>query len=242
MIEDLDLETRIFLEEALSRGILGDAPREKRFAEDSLFQFATEVLGFRDLNLRTHGPTIEVLESSWERKLVVLPRGCLKSSLCSVAYPIWRLIKNPNLRILLDSEVYTNSAKFLFEIKGLIQSQEFVRHYGNWKPGKLGFRWTEGEIDISERTIIKKEANITCSGVGAQKTGQHYDLIISDDLSSPKNTTTKEIREKVKTHFRLYSSLLDPGGELAVVGTRYHTEDTIGHILSLIQAPEEELF
>ena len=55
-------------------------------------------------------------------------------------------------------------------------------------------------------------------------------------MSSPSNTNTEENREKVINHYKYYQSILDPGGEIVVVGTRYHTHDLIGHII------ENEIF
>ena len=43
------------------------------------------VLGFKDVNTRTHGKIIECLESPSTRKLICVPRGSLKSSICCVS-------------------------------------------------------------------------------------------------------------------------------------------------------------
>ena len=85
---------------------------------NSLYKTAKDLLGYADLNRNTHGKMIDAIEENTDRKLIVMPRGTFKSSICSVAAPIWWLMRNPNERILLDSEVYTNSKNFLREIKG----------------------------------------------------------------------------------------------------------------------------
>lgn len=175
----------------------------------------------------THGKMVNALEAETKRKLIVMPRGTFKSSISSVGYPIWMLLKNPNLRILLDSEVYSNSKNFLRVIKGHFESSAFINVFGNCR----GSVWNEGEIVIAPRTKVIKEASITCSGIGAQKTGQHYDLIVADDLNSPKNSSTSEGRERVVNHVRFYTSLLEPGGTIVLVGTRYDANDAIGFIL-----------
>jgi len=56
-------------------------------------------------------------------------------------------------------------------------------------------------------------------------------LIIADDLSSYDNCKTPEHAQKVIDHYRLYTSLLDPGGEIVVIGTRYSEIDIIGFII-----------
>jgi hypothetical protein len=195
---------------------------------DNLFECARFLLDYKDLVYRTHDPMCKLLTSDTLRKLIVLPRGSFKSSIACEAYPVWLLLNNPNLRILLDSEVYTNSKNFLRQIRAHLQSEKVVNLFGSFGPTE---NWNEGEITISQRKIIKKEASITCSGIGAVKVGQHYDWIIFDDLNSPNNSNTPEGREKVIQHYRMSISLLEPGGTIVVIGTRYHQNDIIGWIL-----------
>lgn len=189
---------------------------------------------------QAHGKLVATLEDATRRKLIVMPRGTFKTSIASVAYPIWLLLRNPNLRIILDSELYTNSKNILREIKSHLTSDAFRELFGDWR----GSTWNEGEIVVSPRTIVKKEASITCSGIGAQKTGQHYDVGILDDMNSPKNSHTPEGCERVVTHFKYYTSILEPDGLLAIVGTRYSANDLIGYVLSneLGITNEQEIF
>lgn len=200
---------------------------ERELYKKSLYLMANDLLGFKDMTEQTHLEVCRALQAPTNRKLVCLPRGTLKSSIGCVAWPINLLANNPNLRILIDSEVYSNSSNFLREIKGHMKSPRFIKYFGDWE----GPVWTEGELIISGRTIPKKEASITCSGIGAEKTGQHYDIIICDDLSSTKNTSSPDQQKKVIDHYRLYTSLLDPGGTMLVIGTRYAERDIIGFIL-----------
>lgn len=93
-------------------------------------------------------------------------------------------------------------------------------------------RWTQDEIEIDQRTTgLSKEATITTAGVETAKTGSHYDLIIHDDLVERNNVSTVEQRKKVITFYRDSLDLLDPGGEMIVVGTRWALGDLYGHLL-----------
>lgn len=200
---------------------------KREIYRSSLFATAQYLLGYRAMQPHAHGELVATLEAPTLRKLIVMPRGTFKTSISSVAFPIWLLLRNPNLRIILDSELYTNSKNILREIKAHMTSDAFRELYGDWR----GSTWNEGEIVIAPRSIVKKEASITCSGIGAQKTGQHYDVAILDDMNSPKNSSTPEGCERVITHYRYYQSILEPGGVLVVVGTRYAATDLIGFIL-----------
>lgn len=212
---------------------------ERQLYLDSFYHFAKYCLGMKDLVPHLHGRMARVLQEPTPRKLICIPRGTLKSSVGSVAYPIWRLLKNPNLRIVIDSQLYTNSSNFLREIRGHFEINNKFRHlFGDW----VGPVWNDTELIVSKRTIIKKEASIIASGIGTQKTGQHYDLAILDDLSSYDNCKTPEHAAKVIDHYRLYTSLLDPGGELVVIGTRYSEIDIIGFIIeNELEIPKGDL-
>lgn len=194
----------------------------------SLYFLAKYILGYKDITKRTHGEIIATLEAKDQRKLIVVPRGCFKSTLGVVCYSIYRLINDPDIRILIDSELFTNSSTFLREIKAHLTSDLFVAIYGEMKGTAM---WNDSEIVVSMRKVQKKEASITCSGIGAGKTGQHYDLIIGDDYNSPLNSNTLENRQKIINHYKLNQSILEPQGEYVIIGTRYAEDDLIGWIL-----------
>jgi hypothetical protein len=193
----------------------------------SLYHTAKFLLDFKDVNKETHGEIISALESDSKRNLICVPRGCLKSTIACVAYPIWRLINNPDLRILIDSELYTNSSTFLREIKQHLESERFTKLFGPMK-SKV---WNESEIIIRPRNKKLKEASITVGGIGTTKVGQHFDVIVGDDYNSPSNTNTKENAEKVIAHYKYNISILEPTGTYNIIGTRYSQNDLIGHIL-----------
>ena len=168
-----------------------------------------------------------MFESTAPRKLVVMPRGTFKSTLGSVAYPIWRLLRNPDLTILLDSELYSNSKNFIREIKGHLESERMTTFFGN----QVGNKWDEGEITLRTRKANLKEASVTAGGLGTTRVGQHYQLIIGDDMNSPANSETPEKCQKVIDHFRYNLNILNPGGEYVLIATRYSERDLVGFCL-----------
>jgi hypothetical protein len=194
----------------------------------SLYKTAKDLCGYSDMTLRTHGDMIEALEDpATSRKLIVMPRGTFKSSVGVVAYCVWSLIQNPDDRILIDSEVYSNSKNFLREIKAHLKSERVTKLFGDFE----GPTWSEGEITIAQRTRPFKEASITCGGIETVKVGQHYTKIICDDLNSGNNSATPEARRKVIQHYQMNVAILEPLGEMVVIGTRYAVDDIIGWIL-----------
>jgi hypothetical protein len=170
---------------------------------------------------------IRVLEAPGRRKLIIMPRGTFKTTVASVAYPIWLLMKNPNLRIMLDSELFTNSKMRVREIRGHLDSAHFKNLLGDWR----GDTWTDSELVVKGRTKIQKEPSLFASGISASKTGVHADFIIADDLNSPFNSRKKELADKVIEHVKYYTSILDPNGTIVFIGTRYSQLDIYEFII-----------
>lgn len=200
----------------------------KNHFKNSLFYTAKDLLGYKDITKYTHGDIIKLLEDQTQRKLVVCPRGSFKSSLCIVSYAIWILLRDPNARILIDSEVYQNSKNFVREIKSHFENPRIANIFGEFKSET---NWAEGSITIKQRTKILKESSVVASGVSATKVGQHFDYILMDDMNSDKNSATEEGRQKIIDHYRMNISILEPTGTILVVGTRYASNDLIGFIL-----------
>ena len=193
-----------------------------------LFYFTQKLLGYDLLTEKTHRPICNLLEDKTvKRKMIVVPRGCFKSTICTVAYPIWKLLNDPNERIMIDSELYENSSKFLREIKAHLTSEKMTKLFGKLE----GFPWNESEATIATRTKHYKESSIISSGYGSSRTGNHFSTIVADDLNTPKNSMTPEACQKVIDHYRMYTSLLEPDGEIVIVGTRYSSLDVIGYVL-----------
>jgi hypothetical protein len=220
------------IEEAISKLKPNERNRAIRTAiqdsyKDSLYLVSTELSGHKDVRLETHGNMIKALEDETKRKLICFPRGTFKSSIGVVDYSIWNIIRNPNIRILIDTEVYGNSTTYLREIKGILASERFSRIFGP----TVTKTWNEGEIIVGQRTKNLKEATVTCGAVGTIKVGLHFDLCISDDLSSNKNTTNHEQRIKTISHYQYSQAILDPNGTMVVIGTRYHLNDILGWII-----------
>ncbi len=194
----------------------------------SLYDTCKTLLGMRDINPRTHGKVIDLLQDdSIKKKLVVMPRGSLKSSICSVGYPVWKLLNNPNLRVMIDSSLYTNSRNFIKEIRGHLEGPRVTGIYGQLKSDT---NWSDGEITI-KRTKILKEPSVMASGVAANKVSVHVDTIIHDDLNTEDNSRTPELASKVLDHYKRNISILEPDGTILVVGTRYSALDVIASII-----------
>jgi predicted phage terminase large subunit-like protein len=162
--------------------------------------------------------------------LALLPRGTLKSSCITIGLSIQFFLNYSEERILIDSETWTKSTNFLVELKGHFEGNEIVRGmfkaaWGVYPNEDKSKAWSDSKIVLSSRKKPRKEPSVDTAGVEVTKNGMHYDLILFDDLHSENNTKTKEQIEKVKEHFKLAYSLLDPGCPVVVIGTRWTFDD-----------------
>lgn len=199
--------------------------KRKRYAT-SLYDLCREVLDYEDVGL-VH-QEMEVVLREKKFKLFLIPRGHLKSSFLTIGYTIQYLINHPNNRVLITNATWDNSRKFLKEIQGKIESEKFRAIFGDWKTE----HWNMDECTIAAREFVQKEPSISTTGVEKNITGQHYDLIINDDLVNKENVSTPDQTRKVIEYYESLLPILEPDGDMICVGTRWHKLDLYGHIIN----------
>ena len=163
-------------------------------------------------------------------KMFLVPRDHLKSSIITKGGAIMRLLANPNIRILIANNTWDNARKFLGSIQAYLtgaSSPSLVSIFGPFKSD----HWNQDEIRIVQRTSVLDAPTIATTGLEKEQTSQHYDLIIADDLVARENVQTSEQRAKVKDYINSLMALLEPQGELWVVGTRWSQDDAYGDLI-----------
>ena len=164
--------------------------------------------------------------SSKKSTLDLAPRGFGKSTVGDVDYCITKILRDPNIRIMIGSKTQTQAEAFLKEIRTHFeQNVDLLRIFGDWKKSKDNV-WNDREFTVNKRTIIKKEATVTALGASGAVISKHFDIIIGDDLVGLENARTERQRANLKEWF--YSSLfptLEPDGEIHILGTRYNPLD-----------------
>jgi predicted phage terminase large subunit-like protein len=161
--------------------------------------------------------------SEQNKSLHLAPRGHGKSTVGDVDFCITKILRNPDIRIMIGSKTQTQAEAFLKEIRTHFEmNEDLIRVFGDLKSNL----WNNGEFTVNTRKRIVKEATVTALGSSGAVVSKHFDLIIGDDLVGFENARTETQRTKLKEWF--YSSLyptLEPDGEIHVLGTRYHPLD-----------------
>lgn len=207
--------------------------RKRERGLKDFFYFSKEIYGNSDMTT-PHVELCEFVTAPGDSKLILLPRGSLKSSVVTQSYSLWRLCQDPNLRVLICSEEYSKAKDFLKAVKACIEQNETFRSlYGRLdaKKNRPSWTWTNNALSIATRTHMTKEPNLTCAGTDSTRVGYHFDLIIMDDVVSDKNIKTDAQLKKMIDFYRLMLSILDPGGELLIIGTRWHFADLYGYLM-----------
>ena len=198
--------------------------------------FCRDILGFHDL-IAPHAELCRFLQTDrTPTKLILMPRYSFKSSIATIGYSLWRLVRDDSLRILIYSHSNAKAEGFLTEIKnhvlGLKTGSRFRQVYGPWESDPKQGLWNQAAIIVSARKNAQAEPSIDTAGIETGKVGAHYDLIVFDDIVAKENVTTKDQMDKVLDVYRASRSLLKPGGDVILLGTRWHFGDLYGRLLA----------
>ena len=198
------------------------------------YKFCNDCLGYKDL-LAQHRKLCRFLQfDQKKRKLILMPRYSFKSSIATIGYSLWKLVNNPNTRILFYSDSATKAQAFLQGVKNHVQGSDkslFRKYFPYWETDQHKGKWNESQIVVSVRTEAQVEPSIDTGGIESTKVGMHYDVIIFDDIVSDLNTTTKAQMDKTYECYTKALSLLKPGGEVVMPGTRWNFGDAYGRII-----------
>ena len=216
-----------------------------RRGREDLFYFAFHILGYNRLEHFQKEWCDWACDFSKLRKVRLEPRETFKSTLFTIAFPLWcviqtkevvRGVKGFDLRILIAHSVEGRAKDILREIDGHIRGNPRFREcYGElFSPDK----WSETQKTISTRKRQRKEPTFQVVGKSGELTSAHYEMAIIDDLVTKKDRDSPAERRDTRNFARDLVSLVERGGLIFFVGTHWHYED---HYMYIINELNEEL-
>lgn len=218
-----------------------DTKSLREAALGSLYFFAKGVLGYDWLTPTVHLPVCEHLSNPCtNRKLIELPRGWLKTTICSVAYPIWCSLHDPNIRILIVQNTMTNAMRKLSTIRKHWESNALLRLLFPELVPTPDSVWKSDSVCLN-RTAFYPESTYECAGVSTAVVSRHYNIIIEDDTVSPDfdelggealAPTHDQVEKAIGWHRTNVLPLLNNPtiDKSIVVGTRWYERDLIAYI------------
>jgi len=159
-----------------------------------------------------------VTSGECKRLALFLPPRHGKSEQVTVRYPVWRLEKTPELKIIIGAYNQTLAESFSRKARRLALSRFALSTE----------RATAGEWETADG------GGVRAVGVGAGVTGHGGDLIVIDDPVKNREEANSEVyREHVWDWYRddLYTRL-EPDGSIVLIMTRWHEDDLAGRILN----------
>lgn len=190
------------------------------------------------------------------RRLVLMPRGHLKSTVGTVLYSLWRIYRNPEVRIMVGCNLQSLAYSFIREMRSHLENPELQDIWNN-RPhiaGKLipaiqkktnarNFN-NDQETEAEDRKVIwnnvalqvvrkgkYKEPTVFATSVGTTVTGMHFDLIILDDLVDFKNVESEVKKHQVEEWIADVESVLNPARVVTVESTKAAKELVINDII-----------
>jgi hypothetical protein len=156
-------------------------------------------------------------------------RGAGKTTSVEIVRIIHDILKDRNVRILICSKTQGFAQDILRECKQHFEENERFKELFGDLVGED--KWTDAEIQIRGRTKPMKEATVTCTGIGGQLIGKHFDKVYGDDLVDEDNSRTEHARKLTHTwYYKVMHPTMEPHCELHLFGTRYHFSDLYGHL------------
>lgn len=158
-----------------------------------------------------------------KRRMLMAFRGFGKTEL-NAALGLWYLYKDPNDTVIIISAREQRAIDIVSASKSFIKTTPFLRHL---KPNR-----SDDDLDgmkrftVAARNIIDIQPSMVALGMTSQITGNHPNHIISDDIEIPENSVTLEAREKIREKVREFEDVLNPGGDITIIGTP-QTEDSV---------------
>jgi predicted phage terminase large subunit-like protein len=179
------------------------------------------------------------LLSKHRRMLLLKPRTTYKSTLYSVIYPAWLLLKNPNKRIIIVGRTGEDSNKYIDQIRQILNHPTIVYLFGQQLPldknGNLRKQKARCLNVINHTDISKRGDNVRAYGMNSSITGAHCDIMIVDDPCDDHDSLSLTVRERRVKVFQQNNKVLEDSNDsqLIVVGTRKHPNDLYGYIIEL---------
>lgn len=154
------------------------------------------------------------------RLLLMAFRGCGKSTLLGL-YCCWRLLHQPDLRILVVAADESLAENMLRHARGILEAHPLLRplipaQKTDWAADRLTIR----------RPHVGRDPSLRAAGIHSNITGARADLIICDDVEVMKTADTSSKREALRQRLHELEFILTPGGGIIYLGTP-HTEESL---------------
>ena len=173
------------------------------------------------------------------RRLFLVPRGHLKTTLDTVGYALWRIYRNPDIRIGIGTATKELAEQCSSLLRQYLEDEDLQDRVWNHRPHIQGrlipvldkvaarrrdqlreedefteaedkkIKWSTGAFQVMRRKKMK-EHTIMIMSPKSNSTGKHVDLLIYDDLVNDDIVESESLLARVIRWTMDMESVLDP--------------------------------
>ena len=201
---------------------------ERKRCQNDFMYLCTEIFGVKIINPAVHGDYIRELNNIHDTKsvLIHLPRGHLKSTLL-VIWVFQQVIKNPQVRIAMVCSVFNLGLKLMLDFKQLVANEKIQKLFPD-----IFWSNTNDKACIwqNDRLIVKRKPGVAgytirVGSIDGEMTGEHYDILVFDDVQAKNNSQTALQINNVIEGLKNFESILEPDGAKIYIGTPWKLDD-----------------
>jgi len=178
------------------------------------------------LHLRLPQPTrmqyyiADYLQEGHKRSQLEALRGIGKTWITG-AYVAWRLLRNPNEKILIISQSGAHSDNIAIFIRKLIDTMPILEHLiprSDQRSSVISFDVNGCEVSV--------QPSVKALGITSQLQGNRASLLISDDVEGQNNSATEKRRQDLLNQVAEYEAILQTSenSQILVLGTPQTSE------------------
>lgn len=203
---------------------------EKWWAENDCIYFGEKYIKPFDIKWTSKTAPLhyELIDAilEYERLQVHVPFEHAKTTWISIVFPLWQIVLDTNVQILLISSTPKLVKKCLSVISWHLQYNKILLNdFPYLKKSEEVEKWTDAQIYI-ERDSVSKDPTVEVVGMNGDILGGRYKYIIGDDVCNRKNTNTLALRDKMEDWWKNdVTSRVTEDGHIANIGTMQHKDD-----------------
>ncbi len=168
-------------------------------------------------------PSMTFEQGALNRVLINVPPEHAKSTVITTNYVTYKIVTNPNARVIIVSKTQGMARKFLGAIKTRLSHPAFTKLQVAFGPSggykQDATQWSADMIYLGTgRDSGEKDPTVQALGFGSQIYGARADLIILDDVVM--NSNAHEWEKQIEWLQKEVITRLGRHGKLLIVGTR----------------------
>jgi len=166
---------------------------------------------------------VRAVEQPDQRGIVTTPPRTGKSRALATTTPIWALMHNPDLEVVIVSysdELAQSHSR---------EARRIIAEHGEM----LGIKLAQDARAVGRWQVEGHRGGLLASGINSGLTGHGGDLIVIDDpVKDASEADSSAHRHRIENEYRAtIATRCHPGGSILLVMTRWHPDDLAGVLL-----------